>query len=146
MERTLNGGYRSGTALSPRKLRPEWTWELQPLLLSNSHLQRLVICLLALTVIPCPAMLFTFGNYISQAPMPLSILMGLANGKHWEEGGEIQGISTSLCFRQRFCLWLVFPVVLAPTGWPFLHGLRSSWTGSAMLSISIRWHLIDTRH
>lgn len=34
-----------------------------------------------------PALLCTLGNCISQAPLPSGFLVGLANGKHWQEGG-----------------------------------------------------------
>lgn len=55
--------------------------------LSISHLQRMAICLFVLIVIPCPALLSSLGNYISQAPLPCGFLVRLANGKRWQAGG-----------------------------------------------------------
>lgn len=84
-----------------------------------------------------PALLCTLGNCISQAPLPSGFLVGLDSGKHWQEGGgeNPRYVSRSASGSLYTCGWSSL--------WPLLHGLRSCWTGPAMLPISVRWHQIQ---
>lgn len=101
--------------------------------------QRLVICLLALTFIPCPAQLCTSGNYIAQDPLFSGFLVGLSNGRHWQgEGGENPRYFSLSLLQAASLPWLVFSMVPTSTGWSFPLGLRSRWTGLAILPVSVR--------
>lgn len=107
----------------PRGLRPEQVRESQPSLRGSSRLQRLVMCLLALTCIPWPALLCPVGSTFPTPPPPSGFPAGGRRG----EPKVFQAASllvAGLCGS-------------SPTGQPLPCGPQSPWTGLAVLPVPV---------
>lgn len=120
--------------------------ELYPPPLSSSQLQRWVACLLSRvfpaqlgSVLPgttsprllCPGFFFFF-------------LVGLANGRPWQEGGEEKTKAFSFCFRQHLCSRCSSPCFQLPLDAPSISVLGP--VGQAWLCSQFPSVASDTGH